>query len=127
MVEVPEKYKDLIDRPLFTHLATVRPDGAPQANPMWFVYKDGLFWFTHTDFRQKYRNIEHEPRVAFSIVDPDSAYRYVEVRGVVDHIEKDPTGSLYAELSSRYGGDGQAPPDAPSRVKIAVRATHFSK
>jgi Pyridoxamine 5'-phosphate oxidase len=31
---IPDEYADLLTRPLFGHLATVRPDGTPQANPM---------------------------------------------------------------------------------------------
>jgi PPOX class probable F420-dependent enzyme len=123
---IPAKYQDLIDRPLIAHLATVRPNGAPQANPMWFVWDGEFFWFTHTNFRQKFKNVDHEPRVAFSITDPDNGYRYIEVRGEVVKVEEDPTGSLYAQLSARYGQDGKPPADAPDRVRIAVRPTFFS-
>jgi Pyridoxamine 5'-phosphate oxidase len=37
--EVPESHVDLLDRPMFAHLATVRPDGAPQTQVMWFGYQ----------------------------------------------------------------------------------------
>ncbi|MFJ5531280.1 pyridoxamine 5'-phosphate oxidase family protein [Streptomyces sp. NPDC093261] len=36
---VPESHRDLLTRPLFGHLATIRPDGRPQANPMWFAWR----------------------------------------------------------------------------------------
>ena len=36
MVAIPEGYESLLERPLFGHLATVRPDGSPQVNAMWF-------------------------------------------------------------------------------------------
>ena len=32
---IPESLADLVERPLYAHLATVRPDGTPQANPTW--------------------------------------------------------------------------------------------
>src|ERR1700712_564899 len=80
---IPDQLRDLLDRPLFADLATVREDGTPQVNPMWFAWDGELLRFTHTNFRRKYRNITANPAVAISIVDPRDPYRYIEVRGVV--------------------------------------------
>jgi PPOX class probable F420-dependent enzyme len=123
MVEIPENVLDLFERPLYASLGTARPDGAPQVNPMWFVWDGEFIWFTHTTYRQKYKNIAHEPRVSVSIFDPDQPVRYVEVRGVVDHIDPDPEAKLYQRLSERYTGTPVTPPDAPDRVAIAVKPT----
>jgi PPOX class probable F420-dependent enzyme len=123
MVDVPDKVRDLFERPIYVNLATVRPDGSPQVNPMWFLYDGEFVWFTHTNFRQKYRNIAHEPRVSISIVDPENPLRYVEVRGVVDHIDDDPEAKLYTRLSERYGMGPVTPADAKDRVAVAVRVT----
>jgi len=38
MTEVPASHADLLERPLFAHLATIRPDGAPQSSVMWFIW-----------------------------------------------------------------------------------------
>ena len=70
MVAIPEGYESLLERPLYGHLATVRPDGNPQVNPMWFAWDGELLRFTHTTKRQKYRNIAANPNVAMSIIDP---------------------------------------------------------
>ena len=87
MVEIPEGYESLLERPLYGHLATMRPDGNPQVNPMWFAWDGELLRFTHTTKRQKYRNFEANPNIAMSIVDPDNPYRYLEVRGIVEEID----------------------------------------
>lgn len=123
MVDIPHKVRDLFERPIYVNLATVRPDGSPQVNPMWFVWDGEFVWFTHTNFRQKFRNLAREPRVSISIVDPDDALRYLEARGVVDHIDDDPEGRLYSRLSERYGRGAVTPDDAQKRVAIAVRLT----
>jgi hypothetical protein len=34
MSVIPDSHRDLLERPLFAHLATIRPDGKPQVNPM---------------------------------------------------------------------------------------------
>jgi PPOX class probable F420-dependent enzyme len=70
--------------------------------------------FAHTTKRQKYRNVQRNPRVAMSISDPDNPYRYLEVRGDVERIEPDSAASFFLRLSARYSGD-QPPPDAPPR------------
>ncbi len=75
MVAIPPGYESLSERPLYGHLATVRPDGTPQVNPMWFAWDGEVLRFTHTTRRQKYRNIEGQPAVAMSISDPENPYR----------------------------------------------------
>jgi PPOX class probable F420-dependent enzyme len=128
MVAIPDGYADLLERPLFAHLATIRPDGSPQVNPMWFDWDGERLRFTHTTKRQKYRNVTADPRVALSIADPDNPYRFLEVRGEVERIEPDPTGEFYLHLNDRYDGPLTGPPpDAPDRVVFVVRPTAFSK
>lgn len=104
---IPEGHADLLERPLYCHLATVSAAGRLQANPMWFVWDGETLRFTHTNTRRKYRQLQENPYLAISIVDPDNPARYLEVRATVDSIDDDFTGSLYVELSQRYGrGDG---------------------
>jgi PPOX class probable F420-dependent enzyme len=123
MVEIPERALELLGRPILVNLATTRPDGAPQVNPMWFIWDGELIWFTHTSYRQKYRNIAHEPRVSVALVDPADKYRYVEIRGVVERVDPDPEAKLYQRLSEWYNGEAVTPPDAEQRVAVAVRPT----
>jgi PPOX class probable F420-dependent enzyme len=119
---IPAEYADLLTRPLFGHLATVRPDGTPQANPMWFSWDGEYLRFTNTTTRQKYRNVTAEPRIAMSVNDPDKPYRYLEVRGTVERIDPDPTAEFFAELAERYGLELDGPPgDAEHRVVLVVR------
>jgi hypothetical protein len=67
--------------------------------------------------------------VAISIVDAENPYRYLEVRGVVERIEPDPTGAFYVELAKRYDAPfgTNAPKDAPDRVVVVVRPTAVGK
>jgi PPOX class probable F420-dependent enzyme len=128
MVAVPEGYESLLNRPLFGHLATVRPDGGPQVNAMWFDWDGELLRFTHTTKRQKYRNIAANPLVSMSVIDPDNSYRFIEVRGVVEDVVPDPAGTFYMTLNDRYSGPLTEPPaDKADRVVLVVRPTGFSK
>lgn len=123
---IPDSYRDLLDRPLYGHLATVRPDGTAQVNPMWFAFDGENLRFTHTRTRQKFRNLAANPSTAMSVADPDRPYRYLEVRGVLERVEPDPEGRFYQELSTRYGRGGKAPADAADRVILIVRPTGVS-
>lgn len=119
---VPAALRDLLERPLHGHLATVRPDGTPQVNPTWFRFDGTYVWLTTTTFRQKTRNWRRQPMVALSIVDPDRTYRYLEVRGRVEKIVPDPGGAEFLRLAERYGMPQSEPPqDAADRIAVAIR------
>ena len=122
-VKPPESHLDLLQRPLFAHLATVRADGAPQVNPMWFLYdaEQNRVLLTHTRTRHNFRYVQREPRVALSIVDPDDQYRYLQVRGDIEKIEDDPTGAFYQRLQERYRGFKTEVADRDVRVVMTVR------
>lgn len=123
---IPETFLDLLERPLLGHLATTRPDGSPQVNPMWFLWDGTHLRFTHTSKRAKFRNVAREPRVAMSVVDPDHPSRYLEVRGTVESVEEDPTGAFYVTLAQRYSRPPNPPADAPDRVVLVVRPESIS-
>jgi PPOX class probable F420-dependent enzyme len=124
MPEAPASHADLLERPTFAHLATVRPDGSPQSSVMWFAWDGSRIRLTHTSTRQKFANLAHEPRVALSIADPDDQYRFLEIRGAVETIEEDPGAEFYRSLQRRYGMDYPIL-DADVRVVITVRPDRY--
>jgi PPOX class probable F420-dependent enzyme len=125
MAEVPASHADLLEKALFAHLATIRPNGAPQSSVMWFAWDGSRIQMTHTSTRQKFANLAHEPRVAMSIVDPDDPYRSLEVRGTVESIEDDAEGAkFYRSLQHRYGMEYPVG-DADVRVIITIRPDRF--
>jgi PPOX class probable F420-dependent enzyme len=124
---VPASHLDLLERPLFGHLATVRPDGTPQVSPMWYLWDGETVSFTTTTTRAKHRNVTRVPQVALSIHDPGQPYRYLEVRGVVERVDPDPAGAFFDVLARRYGLPHTPPvADAPHRVVLRMRPTGSS-
>ena len=121
---IPASLADLLERPLYAHLATVRPDGAPQVNPTWFRFDGQFLWLTTTTRRQKNRNWQHQPAVALSITDPDRPSRYLEIRGRVERIVPDPEAAEFVRLAERYGMPQGPPPDAADRIAVAIRPQH---
>ena len=122
--QVPASHQDLFDRPLFAHLATIRPDGSPQSSVMWFAWDGTRARFSHTRTRQKYRNLVHEPRCSFHLQDPDNPYRTLEVRGSVESIVPDADAAFYQSLQKRYGFVVPVF-DADVRVVITVTPESF--
>ena len=126
-VRPPESYLDLLQRPLFAHFATVAADGSPRVNFMWFLWDNdaGVLKLTHTNQRHNYRYLQKNPQVALSIADPDDQYRFLQVRGVVDNVEADPTGGFYNTLQQRYRGHTSEVKDRDVRVIFTIRPTGF--
>ena len=126
-VSPPPTHLDLLERPLFAHFATVSTSGAPLVNPMWFLWDadSGVIKLTHTRTRHNFRHLQHEPRVALSITDPDDQYRYLQVRGRIEHVEDDPTGAFYQALQQRYRGYTSEVKDRDVRVIMTIRPTGF--
>jgi len=123
-VELPQSHADLLERPLFAHLATIRPDGSPQSSVMWFAWDGRRVRFSHTSTRQKYRNLLADGRLSFHVQDPGNAYRTLEVRGRVESMEPDADAAFYRSLQVRYGSDVPVL-DADVRVVIVVEPTAF--
>ena len=121
----PESHADLLEKPTFAHLATIRPDGSPQSSVMWFAWDGDKIRMTHTKTRQKFRNLADDPRLALSITDPDDPYRFLEVRGVLESIEDDEAGApFYQSLQKRYGMTYPIK-DADVRVILTIRPEKF--
>jgi PPOX class probable F420-dependent enzyme len=126
-VKPPEAFLDLLERPLFAHFATVAADGSPRVNVMWFLWDadEGVLKLTHTNQRHNFRNLQKNPRVALSIADPGDQYRFLQVRGVLDKVEDDPTGAFYNPLQQRYRGKTSEVKDRDVRVVFTIRPTAF--
>jgi PPOX class probable F420-dependent enzyme len=118
---IPESLQDLLERPIFGALGTVRPDNTVQVNPMWFEYDGEHVRFTHTNQRGKYRNLQLNPTMSLCLIDPDDPQRYLEVRGRLVEAVPDPGGDFYVRLGRRYGDpDTEPPPDKANRVVLVM-------
>lgn len=125
---IPADYAHLLEQPLYGHLGTIRPDDTVQVNPMWFELIDGTLRFTHTTKRGKFRNLQHNPSMSLSVVDPENPFHYLEVRGRLVEVIPDPEGDFYVRLGRRYGNPGQTPPpDSADRVILVMSVEKTTK
>ena len=119
---VPERYRDILDRPALGHLATLGPDGRPQVNPVWFISDGAHVWLSVKPETAKYRNLRADPRVAMSVADPTRPDRYVEVRGEVVAFELFDTLAWVNRLARKYtGADFTGGRAGEHRYKVTIR------
>ncbi len=103
--ELHSMVRELARGPNFAAITTLLPDGHPQTQVMW-VDADGEHLLVNTEVhRQKFRNVERDPRVTLMIWDKEDPYRFVEVRGEVVEKVKGPEARKHIdELSQKYHG-----------------------
>ena len=102
---IPEQYTDLLESSALAHIATIGPNGEPQSSPLWFGWDGEFLRFVQlVGADRKRRNLERDPRIAISIVDPANMYRYVEVRGTVERIEPDVDMAFINAMAQKYEG-----------------------
>ncbi len=123
-VELDDHFARILAAPVFGHLATVRPHGSVQVNPMWFEFdgEAGVIRFTHTSKRAKFKNLQKNPRMTMEALDPANPLRYVEVRGRLAEVIPDPEGAFYVHLAHRYGEvEAEAPADKVDRIILVMQ------
>ena len=101
---IPANFHELFSKRAFASLATLMPDGHPQVTPVWCEFDGTHVLYNTAKGRQKDRNIRRDPRVSLSIMDPDNAYRYFEVRGRVVEITEQGADDHINKLAKKYLG-----------------------
>lgn len=124
---VPASYDDLLHGTVLGHLATVTAAGAPQVNPIWFIWRDGKLHFSVRGETRKLENMQANPKIALSILDPGNGGRYLELRGEVESIELSPNLDWVNELSRKYtGGDYAYGQPGQERYKVVVKIDQWT-
>ncbi len=119
MAEIPAAFQDLLSNPkAFAHLATIMKDGSPQVTPVWFDFANGKVRVNTAKGRVKARNMMEGSRVALSILDPDNAYRYLQVRGVVSRVTEEGASAHIDSLAKKYLGKDKYPFSQPGDVRV---------
>ena len=124
---IPDRFIDLLTtKRAFLHLATLMSNGSPQVTPVWFEY-DGEFIIVNSAVgRTKDRNMKRDARVALSIQDPDNAYRYVQIRGIVVEITTDGADASIDRLAFKYLGQAKYPGRRAGEIRVIYKIKPLS-
>ena len=121
MAGIPANFRDLFEKKAFAHLATVSATGAPQSTPVWVDF-DGTHVRVNTARgRIKDANLQANPRVALSILDPENPYRYIQVRGRVAEMTEQGADAHIDALAKKYLGQDTYPFRRPGEVRVMVK------
>lgn len=116
-IAIPDSHRDLLDAQVAT-FATVGPDGYPQLSEVWFLAEGGEIKLSLNTDRQKTKNLLKDGKVTLFILDPESDFRYLEVRGGVEVVPDD--GYVFADkVGAKYGADVRNF-DAPGSTRVQV-------
>lgn len=124
---LPEKLVAALDEPQFWHLATMNPDGSPHVTPVWAKEAGGRIVVNSPVGSLKVRNLEREPRLALSWVDPTNAYHSASIRGrVVDSYAGPEAEADIDSLAEKYLGQTPYPWRRPGerRITFVIEPTH---
>ena len=103
-IALSDDLRKLIDGPNFAHLATLMPDGSPQAAPVWVSREGDRVLVGTSESSLKGRNTRRDPRVALSIVDFADPYAEAQLRGRVVERRPDPDLVLRDAGAHKYTG-----------------------
>ena len=124
MTEIPPAFLDLLtSKKSFAHLATTMADGSPQVTPVWFDLLDERIRVNTARGRVKARTMRLGARVALSILDPDNAYRYIQLRGQVTQVTEDGADAHIDALAKKYLGKDRYPFRRPGEVRVIFEIT----
>jgi len=104
-------------------IATIMPDGSPQATAVWVDTDGEHVRFNTAEGRVKTKNLRRDPRVAVAILNADNPYEQVTIRGRVVEFEQEGAIEHIDSLAKKYVGtdvfEGREPDDRRVIVKIA--------
>jgi PPOX class probable F420-dependent enzyme len=111
---IPESVRALIASGPLAHLTTLNPDGSPQVTVVWVGIEDDELVCAHMGEWQKVKNVRRDPRVALSLLGPETnamgLREYLVVYGKA-RATKGGAAALLQRLARIYiGPDAEFPP-----------------
>ena len=121
MLEISAELQQLLRERTICFFATIMPDGSPQMTQTW-VDTDGQYILINTvEGHQKLRNVQRDPRVTLSLINPSNLNRAVTVRGRVVEITSEGAAEHFKGLVQRYMGGEEYRFGQPGQVRILLK------
>lgn len=119
--QIPEAFKDILQKRGYAHLATLMKDGSPQVTPVWYDFDGTHVRINTAKGRLKDKNMRRNKQIALSIQDPDNPYRYLAIRGDIDEITEYGADAHIDSLAKKYLGKDRYPFRAPEEVRVIYK------
>jgi len=115
------RVKELIEAPNISYVGTVRSDGAPQVNPTWIGFEDGVVTLNSAEGRKWPENLRRDPRITITVADAENPYEYVMIRGRLAEETKEGADDHINKLSKKYLGQDEYPFRQPGEERLIFR------
>ncbi|AEH11474.1 MULTISPECIES: PPOX class F420-dependent oxidoreductase [Protofrankia] len=120
MATLNEDARNLLSRPVYAWVTTLRPDGSPHSTVVWVDVDGDEIIFNTAVGRAKERHLRKDPRVSIGVLDPEDAYHLVSVSGTA-RLEIDSADAVIDRLAKKYLGVDSYPFRRPDEQRIMVR------
>jgi PPOX class probable F420-dependent enzyme len=119
-IPLTDEIKDLLDGPVFAHVATVGPDGHPQNTVMW-IDRDGDRIILNTaEGRAKWHNMKRDPRLGISISPLDDPYVNYSLKGRIMEMRTSDGEEVIDRLAHKYLGVDEYPWRVEGQVRVTI-------
>jgi PPOX class probable F420-dependent enzyme len=101
---LPAEADELLRRPNYAVIATLREDGSPHTAATWYDWDGERILVNMTASRARLRHLRRDPRVSLTVIDGDSWNRHLTVFGRAVEIVADQDLADIDRLAQRYAG-----------------------
>ncbi|MBI3688128.1 MAG: pyridoxamine 5'-phosphate oxidase family protein [Actinobacteria bacterium] len=119
--EISAEAESLLAEAVPAIVGTVRKGGTAKLTPVWFEYRDGLFWLNGHRGAHWLAQVERDRSVTLLILDPQDSYRSLHVEGRLVDTSTAGAATHLDHLSMRYRGRPHAVRAPIQRVVVRVR------
>jgi PPOX class probable F420-dependent enzyme len=123
VIQIDPQLVDLLEdeTKAYAILATVMPDGSPQATPVWFNTDGEYILINSAKGRVKDINMRARPAVAVTILDTRNPDQYVQLRGMVEEIIEEGALEHIKLLAAKYNAPSFSVPADQIRVIYKIK------
>jgi nitroimidazol reductase NimA-like FMN-containing flavoprotein (pyridoxamine 5'-phosphate oxidase superfamily) len=118
----PDTIEEVLSRPLVATVAAIRQDGPPYQAPVWFLWRDGVFWLTGTRVRTWCKLLTRHPAASLCIDTAAVVAGYVAVDCRAERVEED-IWPVSIALARKYVGGRAGATDADVERFVANMRT----
>ena len=119
-IPLSDDVKALVRGANFAHLATLMPDGSPQAASVWVDLEGDRILVGTGEGSLKAKNTKRDARVALSLVAYDNPYVEAQLRGRVTERWTDADFKIMDRISRKYVGKAFPMRDNPDQRVVLV-------
>ena len=113
--------RELLQKPNFAHVATLRKDGTIHNVPVWVDVDGEDVVLNSAEGRAWPANLERTGKITVTVTDKENPYEYVSVTGSLREASKDDADEHIDAMAKKYMGLDEYPLRQPGEVRVKYR------